>query len=362
MQEVRFSIDDLVGDAKHYNSRLTEFNNDSSTTFENIQMVLQSAEMSLTAKMCRETPAQSETRSGVHSNRYGQSAKMDPGWHQVNQRQGGYQGRYNGANMSPQNVTPPPATLTLPAGTMVNVRTTGFLASNRNKVGDAFTPVLDQPIVVNGFVVARRGQPVIGRVISVKKEKDVSQLVIELASLTLVDSTQIPVKTELVKEVRPDAGVGGREVAGLAATTGTGALIGAAVGGGGGAGIGAGIGAAAGIIGIAATRGRPVVIPPESMLTFRVDAPVAISTEQSQVAFQPVTQDDYANPRNNQRPMRPVYGRPGYGYPPPPPSAYYYSPYYAPYPYYGYGALPLPITFGFGYGFGYGRRFGGFRR
>ena len=130
------------------------------------------------------------------------------------------------------------------------MRTTGFLASNRNKVGEAFTTILEQPIIVNGWVVARRGQPVIGRVVTAKKEKDESQLGVELASLTLVDGTQIPVRTELVKNVQPDAGVGGREVAGVATTTGLGAIIGGAANGGEGAGIGAGIGAAAGIVGV----------------------------------------------------------------------------------------------------------------
>jgi hypothetical protein len=111
------------------------------------------------------------------------------------------------------------------------------------------------------------------------------------------------------------------------------------------------------------TRGRPAVIPPESVLMFRVDDALTINTTASQVAFQPVTQDDYNNRQNDgPRRMRPAYGYPGPGYgypPPPPPSAYYYSPYYAPYPAYGF---PLPLTFGFGWGFGYGHRFGGFRR
>ena len=43
------------------------------------------------------------------------------------------------------------------------------------------------------------------------------------------------------------------------------------------------------------TRGRPTVIPPESVLMFRVDDAVTINTEQSPVAFQPVSQDDYGN-------------------------------------------------------------------
>jgi hypothetical protein len=352
VQEVRFSIDDLVGNAKHYNSRLTDFNNDPDTTFDGIQQALRNTENSLTEKMAQQPAAQMP----AVPQQIGQ-AESDPGWHRF---QGGNQGPV--VNAAP--AAPAPPTLTLPAGTMVTARTTGFLASNRNKVGDAFTATLEQPIVVNGYVVARRGQRVIGRVVTVKKEHEESQLGVEIASLTLVDGTQVPVKTELVKQVQPDAGVGGREIGGVAATTGVGAIIGGAAGGGGGAGIGAGVGAAAGILGVVLTRGRPAVIPPETVLMFRVDDPITINTEQSQVAFQPVTQDDYNNgPSNNgPRRMRPAYGYGGPGYGPgyPPPSAYYYSPY----PYYGYGyGLPLPLTFGFGYGFGYGRRFGGgFRR
>lgn len=358
-QELRFTIDDLVGNSKHYNSRLTDFNNDSSTRFEDIQEVLRKAENNLTEKMAQ---AGAGPSMGAGAPPRGQR-ESDPGWHRNEQRSSEQRSLEQRPPM--QNMEPAPATLTLPAGTMVTVRTTSFLASNRNKVGDAFTTVLDQPIVVNGFVVARRGQPVVGRVVVAKKEHEESQLGVVLASMTLVDGTQVPVRTELVKEVRPDAGVGGREVAGVATTTGIGAIIGDAAGGGGGAGIGAGIGAAAGILGVALTRGRPTVIPPETVLMFKVDDAVTINTAQSSAAFQPVSQEDYGiREEERRRPMRPVYGRPGY-----PPSAYYsepyYTPYYAPYPYYGYGyGYPLPLTFGFGYGFGYGRRFGGrgFRR
>ena len=52
-QELRFTIDDLVGNTKHYNSRLTDFNNDSATTFENIQELLRTTENNLTEKMAQ---------------------------------------------------------------------------------------------------------------------------------------------------------------------------------------------------------------------------------------------------------------------------------------------------------------------
>jgi hypothetical protein len=259
-----------------------------------------------------------------------------------------------------------PPTITLPAGTVVTVRTTGFLSSDQNKAGDTFNAVVDQPIVADGWVVVRRGQSVTGRVVEAQKAgrvSGVSHLGIDLGEITLVDGQVAPVKTELVKT---SAGTSnGRDVATVGATTGVGAIIGAAAGGGEGAGIGAGAGALAGIAGVLLTRGRPTVLYPETLLTFRIDTPVSISTEKGQVAYQPVTQEDYAPNTNNQR--RIGYGRPAY--PPPYPYSYPYPNYYSYFPYYpfGYGFYyPGPSYFGFygGYGFGFrgGFRGGRFRR
>jgi hypothetical protein len=100
---------------------------------------------------------------------------------------------------------------------------------------------------------------------------------------------------------------------------------------------------------VMSTPGRPTVIPPETVLSFRLQAPVTISTEKSQFAFQPVTQSDYDS--------RSPQGRPRMAKPGPPP--YYPGPY--PYPYaYGY---PYPYTYYPGpyFGFGYYGRFGGWR-
>ena len=51
--------------------------------------------------------------------------------------------------------------------------------------------------------------------------------------------------------------------------------------------------AAAGIIGVLLTRGRPTVIYPESVLTFRLEAPVAFSTDRAPQAFRYVDTQDY---------------------------------------------------------------------
>ena len=248
-----------------------------------------------------------------------------------------------------------PHALSLPTGTMIPVRLTEWLSSDKNQSGDRFSATLEQPLVANGWVVAVRGQMVTGRVGVAKKAgrvSGVSQLGVELSELTLVDGQVLPVKTHLLQS---SAGTSnGRDASAVATTTGVGAVIGGAAEGGEGAGIGAGIGAVAGIIGVLSTRGRPTVIPPETMLTFRLEVPLSISTEQSQVAFQPVRpsdyrgdQDAYANPRHR-APVGPPYPRP-----------YYYAD-----PWYDYGYYPGVY---FGFSDFYGPRFhggfrGGFRR
>ncbi len=250
-----------------------------------------------------------------------------------------------------------PASLTLPAGTILSIRTSQFLSSDQSRPGDAFTAELNQPLVVNGWVVARRGQTVVGRVVTAKKAgliKGTSQLGIELSRLILVDGQQLPIHTQLMQTSGPTTK--GRDAAAVGTTTGIGAAIGAtARDAGEGAGIGAAIGAGAGLAGVLLTRGRATVLPPETPLTFELEIPVTFSTAHGQVAFRPATQADYDNqsaPELRRRAER----RPAPGYPPP----YYYSGYGYPWSPYFWGG-PVFLDFGF-YRFGGGWRRGGWRR
>ncbi|HEX8893275.1 MAG TPA: hypothetical protein VF783_08120 [Terriglobales bacterium] len=254
----------------------------------------------------------------------------------------------------PSVVVPP--TLTVPAGTFVTVRLMGGLSSDTNVQGDGFSATLEQPIVVDGWVVARRGQIAVGRVVSAQKAgrvKGVSSLGVALSDLPLVDGRQQPVQSQLIQT---SAGPSkGRDAAAIAGTTGLGAAIGGAVDGGAGAGIGAAAGAAAAVAGVLLTPGRPTVMPPETLLTFRLTGPVTVDTQKSQLAFQPVSQQDYAEaggpPQLQQRPPAPPYAYP----PPPGPYPYPYYPYpYAAGPYWpGWGFYPSVSFIGY-YG-GYGR-------
>jgi hypothetical protein len=246
-----------------------------------------------------------------------------------------------------------PDPLTIPAGTVIQIRTTDWLSSDKNHKGDQFIGALASPIIVNGWVVARRGQSVTGQVtdaVRAGRVKGVSKLQLDLGQLTLVDGQLIPVQTTLLNA---SAGTSkGRDASAIAVTTGTGAAIGAAAGGGVGAGIGAGAGFVASVAGVLLTRGKPTVIPPEDILTFKVENSITFSTVHGPNAFRQATPQDY-------QPVRPPAMRPrpypyAYGYPaaPPPPPYGYYP--------YGYGYYPPPpVAIGYyggyyRYGWGWG--------
>lgn len=228
----------------------------------------------------------------------------------------------------PANVNP--STLTLPAGTWIKVRVNEFLSTDRNRQGDAFTASLSEPLVAQGYVVARRGQTIGGRVSVSEKGgvvKGVSHLGLELMDLTLVDGQQVPLHTELMQYAAGSSV--GRDAAAVGVTTGTGAAIGAAVNGGVGAGVGAGIGAVASVIGVLSTRGRSTNVYPEDTITFRLANPVTINTDGARFAFEPVRQTDYpsstaSRPRPAMVARPPYYG--GYGYPYPYPYPYWGGP------------------------------------
>jgi hypothetical protein len=227
----------------------------------------------------------------------------------------------------------------------VTVRVDQWLSSDRNQSGDTFYATLAQPLIVDGVVVARKGSTVMGRISEAKKAGRVegtSRLGLELTNLSLVDGQQVSIQSQVIDR-KGNTSVG-RDATAIGGTTAMGAAVGAAAAGGPGAAIGAGAGVIASTVGVLLTRGRPTEIYPETMLTFRLQTPVSISTAHAAAAFHYADQEDYgtnngAQPRIAQQgPPRPVGPRVGVGvggygpYGPYP----YYSPYYSPY-YYGGG-------------------------
>lgn len=262
----------------------------------------------------------------------------------------------SGGPTASQPLPPLPSELTIAPGTYLTIRTNQVLSSDHNQQGDAFSATLVKPVVVDGIVVADRGQVIQGRISEAQKAgrtQGTSRLGLELTDMTLVDGHQVPVHTQLVN--RNGSTSVGHDAATVGTTTALGAIIGAAAGWGRGAAIGAGAGAAAGIAGVMLTRGNPTVVYPEQVLTFQLENPVTVSTERAPQTFREVGPGDYQQPSDEPR----LQSRP----PAPPPP--YYGPYFGPgygwgygYPYYGY-----PYYYGpsIGFNFGYGHFYGGHR-
>ena len=106
------------------------------------------------------------------------------------------------------------------------------------------------------------------------------------------------------------------------------------------------------------TRGHPTIIYPESVLTFRIEAPIPISTERAPQAFRYMDPSEYERSYETRMGPRTAPGPCGiYGCgAPPPPPPYIYGPAY---PYF-YGPR---VSFFYGPGVYFGRGYyRGYRR
>ena len=172
----------------------------------------------------------------------------------------------------------PPRTVTLPAGLGIMVRLNHTVSTERNQAGDDFQAVLDEPLVVDGLVIAEKGAQVDGKIVQADRAgrvKGRALLVLELTRLATQDGQSLAIETQYVEQEGPSTQK--KDAAKVGIGAGIGAAIGAIVGGGKGAGIGAATGAGAGAGTVAATRGEPVVLRPETRLEFRLNQAVSVT-------------------------------------------------------------------------------------
>jgi hypothetical protein len=178
---------------------------------------------------------------------------------------------------------PQPHVVTIPAGALIDVRLGEAISAKTNVVGDTFLATLEQPLVVDGFVIAERGARAEGRVVEADaggRAKGGSRVGIELTTLHTSDGQHVKIATAVfLKQVSPSYG---KDAAKVGAGAAIGAIIGAIAGGGKGAGIGAGVGGAAGAGDVLLTRGKPAAIPAETRVSFRVQNAVTITERVAQ--------------------------------------------------------------------------------
>ncbi len=171
-----------------------------------------------------------------------------------------------------------PQTVTIEAGTSLMVRLAETISTKTKIAGDSFRGTLDQPIILNGFIIADKGSKVVGRVVSAEKGGHLSgssDLSLQVTEINTTDGQTVRIQTS-PWEKKGDSNTAGNieKIGGGAAL---GAIIGALAGGGKGAAIGAAGGGAAGTGVAAATGGKPTVVPVETRIAFRLDAPVTIT-------------------------------------------------------------------------------------
>lgn len=230
-----------------------------------------------------------------------------------------YQGRpYAAPNLSS---TP----LTIQSGTLFSVRTSEPLDSKRLRGGEHFQAVLAQDMYQGQYLAVPRGAVLTGYVVGVKKPGAFSGsagFALRITSMNL-GGQNYPISTDTF--ATDTRGKGGYTTANTVGGAAIGALIGAVAGGGPGAAIGAVAGGSAGLGASAAGGGPRSIMPPETLLTFHLQAPLTVNpislaeVQQLQASVAPPQRRPPARPR-------PPYP---YGYyPPPPPPPYYY-----PYPY-----------------------------
>jgi len=180
-----------------------------------------------------------------------------------------------------QVVEPPPVeripnTVTLSANTRLVVRLAEAISTEKQGQGETFEATLDQPLVVDGFVIAERGARVEGRIAALENSGR-AHLELELLKLHTADGQRLNIRTntyqrDAERSIRDDVAKAGIGAA-------LGAAIGAMAGGGKGAAIGAGAGGATGTGVAIATRNKNITLPVETLITFRLSLPVTIKEQ-----------------------------------------------------------------------------------
>jgi hypothetical protein len=226
----------------------------------------------------------------------------------------------------PQRYQIPNGPVTIPQGTLIQVRTNEPVNSKRAQPGEPIQFTVIQDVTLGGALAIPRGATVHGVITDVKRSEKGSltgsnELALELTSLDLMGQNY-PLQSDLFRVKGP--GKGERSAGNVIGGALIGAIIGGAVGGGTGAAVGAVAGGGTGAAASAASSGPGVWIPSEALVSFHLATPVTV---------QPVSQEEAMRLAQGLYPGGPrLYRRGPYASPYAPyPSPYapvYYRPYF----------------------------------
>jgi hypothetical protein len=166
--------------------------------------------------------------------------------------------------------------LSIPAGTVINVRMIDSISSDRNYAGETFRGSIADPIRIGNRTIVPRGANAYVRLVdssSAGRVKGRSKLQLQLERI-MVGNHSYAVASNVVEFRGKSETKKSAKSAGIGALAGGG--LGALLGGGKGAAIGAGVGAGAGVASNAYKKGEQVRIGSESLVRFRLAAPLRI--------------------------------------------------------------------------------------
>jgi hypothetical protein len=184
-------------------------------------------------------------------------------------------------NSAPAPVAaPPPREIVIPSGTQVSVRTNEGIDSKTATAGQTFSAVISQSVVDDsGAVAIPRGSPatLVIREAAAGKVK-ANELVLDLRSVSVGGHDYNVETNSITQKGKSNVGANKRTAIFTGGGSALGAIIGAIAGGGKGAAIGAAAGAGAGAGTQILTRGS-VKVPAETVLTFRLQAPLQLEAQ-----------------------------------------------------------------------------------
>ena len=171
--------------------------------------------------------------------------------------------------------------VTVPAGSAILVRMIDSVDSSTNRIGDTFHASLEENLYAGDVLVAPKGADVYGRLAEAQSAGKIagkSDLRLELTGISINGKLQPIVTGEYEVQGKSRGKQSAERIGGGAAL---GAIIGAIAGGGKGAAIGAGVGAGAGTAVQVITHGEQVKVPSETLLSFRLQAPLTVQASSS---------------------------------------------------------------------------------
>ena len=177
---------------------------------------------------------------------------------------------------APTPVPAIPAAITIAPGARVSVRMIDSIDSRHNTTGQVFRASLEAPIVSRGRVVVPAGNPVSVLLAEASRAGHIegrSELEVRVSALEY-RGRNYPVTSSIYEEAGKARGKQSAVRTGVGAVSG--AVIGAIAGGGKGAAIGTVAGGGAGAGYQLFTHGQQVKIPSESVLSFRLEAPLTL--------------------------------------------------------------------------------------